>query len=493
MVGRAASLSPCPDLPHQAAPGRIRRWQTAESIRTSPRSSGSSRSVRSTAASSCGRRPSSACPRGRPTRSRARSQASGSCRPPRPRRCRRAGPSGSACGARTSRAPHTYSWIESANAARQVCDYLAVTGVDNVTRPGLVEKWEASPGPQDLDAPPPAKRQVAQRPGVHGRRRRLEPQARPRCQDGLVHGRPHEGVHPRGVRDRREGRQGQREEVHPPLGRQRHPEGRRLHRAPERPDPAARDSRAPLPLPAAHAGSGRERRVQGRLQRHRRLHDGRERGRAQAGLQGEARLLGRRTYLDTLEFIDLGDDPAAQVSALAGKQVDGLYLAEIVQLEALQKLPPPPALPGHTAYTATARMQPVKPFDDKRVRQAMRYAIDADRDPAGLPSRPRPAWRAPSREPGSPRVREAPGVHAGRREGEEAARRRRPPERDRRRARVPSRARLGARRRRRRWSSSGRKPASGSRSTSCHRPSTGRCGRRCRSASRPGPTGPSGS
>jgi peptide/nickel transport system substrate-binding protein len=30
-----------------------------------------------------------------------------------------------------------------------------------------------------------------------------------------------------------------------------------------------------------------------------------------------------------------------------------------------------------TAYTATARMQPVKPFDDKRVRQAMRYAIDS--------------------------------------------------------------------------------------------------------------------
>src|SRR4030095_10048497 len=40
---------------------------------------------------------------------------------------------------------HTYSWIESANVARQVLDYLTVTGVDNVTRPGLVEKWEASP------------------------------------------------------------------------------------------------------------------------------------------------------------------------------------------------------------------------------------------------------------------------------------------------------------------------------------------------------------
>ena len=43
------------------------------------------------------------------------------------------------------KSPHTYSWIESANVARQVLDYLTVTGVDNVTRPGLVEKWEASP------------------------------------------------------------------------------------------------------------------------------------------------------------------------------------------------------------------------------------------------------------------------------------------------------------------------------------------------------------
>src|SRR5690242_37576 len=41
--------------------------------------------------------------------------------------------------------PHTYSWIESANSARQVLDYLTITGPDNITRPGLIEKWEASP------------------------------------------------------------------------------------------------------------------------------------------------------------------------------------------------------------------------------------------------------------------------------------------------------------------------------------------------------------
>ena len=43
------------------------------------------------------------------------------------------------------KSPHTYSWIESANSARQVLDYLTVTGVDNITRPSLVEKWEPSP------------------------------------------------------------------------------------------------------------------------------------------------------------------------------------------------------------------------------------------------------------------------------------------------------------------------------------------------------------
>jgi peptide/nickel transport system substrate-binding protein len=83
-------------------------------------------------------------------------------------------------------------------------------------------------------------------------------------------------------------------------------------------------------------------------------------------------------YLDQLEFIDLGDDPAASVAALASKQVDGLYGADIVQLEALQKIPHVQMYQVTTAYTATARMQPVKPFDDKRVRQAMRYAIDSN-------------------------------------------------------------------------------------------------------------------
>lgn len=43
------------------------------------------------------------------------------------------------------KSPHTYSWIEGANAARQVLDYLTYTDIDNVTKPNLVSKWVASP------------------------------------------------------------------------------------------------------------------------------------------------------------------------------------------------------------------------------------------------------------------------------------------------------------------------------------------------------------
>src|SRR5438874_12929996 len=42
------------------------------------------------------------------------------------------------------KSPHTYSWVESSNSARQVLDYLAVTGADNVTRPSLCQRWEVS-------------------------------------------------------------------------------------------------------------------------------------------------------------------------------------------------------------------------------------------------------------------------------------------------------------------------------------------------------------
>jgi peptide/nickel transport system substrate-binding protein len=40
--------------------------------------------------------------------------------------------------------PARFSWVQQANVVRQVAEYLTETGPDNVTRPLLLEKWEAS-------------------------------------------------------------------------------------------------------------------------------------------------------------------------------------------------------------------------------------------------------------------------------------------------------------------------------------------------------------
>jgi peptide/nickel transport system substrate-binding protein len=41
--------------------------------------------------------------------------------------------------------PATYSWVQMSNQSRQIVEYMAMTGVDNVTRPMLAESWTAAP------------------------------------------------------------------------------------------------------------------------------------------------------------------------------------------------------------------------------------------------------------------------------------------------------------------------------------------------------------
>lgn len=40
--------------------------------------------------------------------------------------------------------PARLSWVEGANIVRQICEYLTETGPDNITRPYLLDRWEAS-------------------------------------------------------------------------------------------------------------------------------------------------------------------------------------------------------------------------------------------------------------------------------------------------------------------------------------------------------------
>ena len=89
---------------------------------------------------------------------------------------------------------------------------------------------------------------------------------------------------------------------------------------------------------------------------------------------------GEGPYLDELHFIDLGEDPSTGIAALQSRQVDGLYQTDISQLDVLGKLPHVKVYDATTAATAVARMKvDQKPFDDRRVRMAMKLAIDPER------------------------------------------------------------------------------------------------------------------
>jgi peptide/nickel transport system substrate-binding protein len=89
---------------------------------------------------------------------------------------------------------------------------------------------------------------------------------------------------------------------------------------------------------------------------------------------------GQRPALDGVEFIDHGDDPAAALQALASKQVHGLYEGSTTQYAALEKMTHVEVVTVNTAQTGVARMQPAhKPWDDARVRKAMKLALDTQK------------------------------------------------------------------------------------------------------------------
>ena len=96
-----------------------------------------------------------------------------------------------------------------------------------------------------------------------------------------------------------------------------------------------------------------------------------------AVLRASKNYWGKPVHLDEVEFIDLGDDVGAKIAALASKQVDGLYEVDFSQLDAVKALPDVVIYPVKTAQTAVVRGKyDQKPFNDVRVRQALKLAID---------------------------------------------------------------------------------------------------------------------
>ncbi|RMD61203.1 MAG: ABC transporter substrate-binding protein [Alphaproteobacteria bacterium] len=82
-------------------------------------------------------------------------------------------------------------------------------------------------------------------------------------------------------------------------------------------------------------------------------------------------------YIDRLEFVDIGEDPSANIAALASKQVHGLYQVDTAQYEILKRIPHVNVHEVATAATAVVQMIITrKPFDHPKVRLAMRYGMD---------------------------------------------------------------------------------------------------------------------
>lgn len=99
-----------------------------------------------------------------------------------------------------------------------------------------------------------------------------------------------------------------------------------------------------------------------------------------ATMKGRADYWRGAPHLETLEFIDLGNDSGALIAALASKQVDGLYEVDIAQLDAIKALPSVTMYPATTSQTGVARGRVTeKPFNDKRVRMALKLAIDSQK------------------------------------------------------------------------------------------------------------------
>ena len=84
--------------------------------------------------------------------------------------------------------------------------------------------------------------------------------------------------------------------------------------------------------------------------------------------------------LDEIRYLDLGDDKAAHIGALASGQVDLLYEIFVDQLDIIERLPDAQLFEVVTAQTAVARMQmSQKPFDNKKLRQAMQACVDHEK------------------------------------------------------------------------------------------------------------------
>ncbi|HMB75734.1 MAG TPA: ABC transporter substrate-binding protein, partial [Kiloniellaceae bacterium] len=252
--------------------------------------------------------------------------------------------------------PHAFSWVYDSNVTRQVAEYLTITGYDNVTRPSLLEGWEAS---DDLKT-----WTLKVRPGVNWH------SGRPFVAQDVVANiehmlNPESGSSVIGLMK----------------GYMLNDEGTEIWdaNAIEVVDDATvrlnlKVPQVAIPEHLFHYPAGMLDPDEGfvfgigsngtgafDLVEH-------EVG-VKSVLKARKDYWGDGPYIDTLTYIDLGDDPSAVIGAVASKQVDGIYEGDISQLDIFKAIPNVDLYSANTAQTAVARVQVDRPeFSDPRVR-----------------------------------------------------------------------------------------------------------------------------
>ena len=263
--------------------------------------------------------------------------------------------------------PHTYAWVDDSNIARQVCEYLTRTGHDNVTRPHLLESWEAS---DDLRT-----WTLRVRPDVHwhsGRRFTAEDAAAnihhvldPETGSsvlGLMKGYMMDDA---GLElwdsSAIQVIDSETLELNLKVPQVAVPE--HLFHYPL----IMADPEADFKIAVGANGTGAFDLVEHVVG-------------IKSVLKARDDYWGEGPYLDRLTFIDMGDDASASVGALASQQVEIINQGDISQLDIVRVIPGAVIHSADTAQTAVARVQVDLPlFEDPRVRMALKLAIDPAR------------------------------------------------------------------------------------------------------------------
>lgn len=268
--------------------------------------------------------------------------------------------------------PSTFDWIPKSNVSRQMVEYLTITGPDNVTRPYLAERWEAS---DDLKTWTfHLRKGIKWSNGddfgaddvVFNFERWLDPAT----------GSSNIGLFASMTEEDSEGKKSMT------AGAVEKVDDHTVRLNLNRPELSIPENLYNYPTAIVHrrfsdeggdlsknpVGTGPYELAEFRV------------GEIAKLVKRKEPYWGGDVSLDEIRYVDLGDDRSAHVGALASNQVDLIFELFTDQIDLIKQLPNAQLFEVVTAQTAVARMQvSQKPFDNKKLRQALQAAVDHEK------------------------------------------------------------------------------------------------------------------